>query len=102
MSYECSFAAELWEWDGQAAWHFVSLPEHDADELAEIFDGRERGFGSIRVEVTIGASTWRTSVFPDAKRGTYLLPVKKAVRTKEGIGAGSVVRVDLAALDPTQ
>ena len=97
-AYECTFTAELWQWDGGAAWHFVSLPEPVADDLAEIFDGRERGFGSIRVEVTIGASTWRTSVFPDSKRGTYVLPVKKSVRVAEAIGPGAVVAVTLEAL----
>ena len=98
--YECSFESELWEWDAQASWYFVSLPERDADEIAERSDGRARGFGSVRVEVTIGSSTWRTSVFPDAKKGTYVLPVKKAVRSKEAIGPGSTVFVALVTLDP--
>jgi hypothetical protein len=71
-----SFEATVWEHDGDAAWHFVSLPEDVADEIAERSAGRTRGFGSVRVEVTIGASTWRTSLFPDGRRGTYVLPVK--------------------------
>ena len=55
----------------------------------------EAGFGSLRVEVTIGSTTWRTSVFPDTKRGTYLLPVKKQVRTAEGLAGGSVCSIEL-------
>jgi hypothetical protein len=89
------FTAELWQWDGDAAWHFVSLPEDVADEIAGLADGSRRGFGSVRVEVTVGSTTWRTSVFPDAKRGTYVLPVKKAVRTAEGLEVGHPTTVRL-------
>jgi len=94
-----SFEATVWEHDGDAAWHFVSLPEDVADEIAERSAGRRRGFGSVRVEVTIGASTWHTSLFPDGRRGTYVLPVKRAVRTAEGLAAGSSADVELRLLD---
>ena len=47
----------------------------------------------MRVDVTIGATRWSTSLFPDGKRATYVLPVKKAVRVAEGLGDGSPVRV---------
>lgn len=53
---------------------------------------------SFRAEVTIGSTTWRTSVFPDAKRATYLLPVKRAVRQAEGLVAGTSVAVRLRVL----
>ncbi len=82
----------MWEHQGSAAWFFLSLPEEVADDIDERFGHLEAGFGSLRVEVTIGSTTWRTSVFPDTKRGTYVLPVKKQVRTAEGLGDGSVVR----------
>lgn len=93
-----SFDAELWLWEGDAAWHFVSLPEDVADEIAEHHDGRARGFGSVRVEVTIGTSTWRTSVFPDSKRGTYVLPVKQAVRRAQHLAAGDTAHITIATL----
>lgn len=92
------FVAPLWEWDGDAAWHFVSLPEAVADDVADLAEGKARGFGSVRVEVAVGATTWRTSVFPDAKRGTYVLPVKKAVRTAESLAVGEGVPVTLTVL----
>jgi hypothetical protein len=92
------FDAELWEHDGNAAWHFLSLPEPVADDMEAEYGHRAAGFGSLRVEVTIGATTWRTSVFPDTKRRTYVLPVKKAVRTAEGVAAGDTVTVELAVI----
>jgi hypothetical protein len=92
------FVAALWPWDGPAAWFFVSLPEDVADDIDERFGHLEAGFGSLRVEVTIGSTTWRTSVFPDTKRGTYLLPVKKQVRTDEALREGSTCTVDLTVV----
>jgi hypothetical protein len=88
------FTAELWEWDGQAAWHFVTLPGDLSDDL-RVQHGGGRGFGAVPVRVTVGASTWETSVFPDTTRGAYLLPVKKEVRRREGLEAGEPVEVAL-------
>lgn len=98
MAATFAFAATVWEHDGDAAWHFLSLPEDVADEIAERSTGRTRGFGSVRVEVTIGASRWRTSLFPDSRRGTYVLPVKRAVRSAEELADGSRADVHLRLL----
>jgi hypothetical protein len=97
-----TFSAALWEYGGDASWFFVSLPEAVADEIADLADpgGRpRRGFGSVRVEVTIGSTTWRTSVFPDSKRGTYVLPVKAAVRRSEGLDGGSRCEIALGLVE---
>ena len=88
----------MWEHDGSASWHFLSVPEPIADDLEAEFGHRAAGFGSLRVEVTIGSSTWQTSLFPDSKRSTYVLPLKKAVRTAEGLSAGSTAQVELVVL----
>ena len=56
--------------------------------------GCPRGFGSVRVEATISAVTWRTSVFP-LKSGGYLLPIKAEVRRKADLVAGDEVTVDI-------
>jgi Domain of unknown function (DUF1905) len=90
-----SFDAEVWEHIGSSAWFFVSLPEDVTDDIDERFEHLAAGFGSIRVEVTIGASTWKTSLFPDTKRGTFVLPVKKQVRTKEGLVEGSIAQISI-------
>ena len=95
------FVSPLWRWDAKdearsGAWFFVSLPFDAADEI-EAAAARGRGFGSVRVEVTIGGSTWRTSVFPSGERRTYVLPIKKTVRIAEGLveGADAAVRLSL-------
>ena len=94
------FTAPLWRWTAKdeatsGAWFFVSLPFDVSDEIAEIA-GPGKGFGSVRVEVTIGRSTWRTSVFPSTEEKTYVLPVKKAVRTAEGLDEGVAATVGLS------
>lgn len=97
-----TFDAELWRWDVRRAdgWTFVSLP---ADASADICDlagaTAPRGFGSLRVNVTIGASTWTTSIFPDKARGSYSLPIKQAVRKAETLATGDTVTVSVELID---
>ena len=71
------FDATLWRHSGQAAWHFVTLPFDVSDDI-EARQRRHIAFGSVRVEATVGASRWSTSLFPDKSAQAYLLPVKKA------------------------
>lgn len=87
------FTAELWLYQGEAPWHFVTLPVELGDEIRTVYESEKRGFGSIPVEVTIGASIWSTSIFPDTASGSYVLPVKKAIRTSERLVVGDEVSV---------
>ena len=90
------FEAELWQWAARVdSWIFVSVPTEYFDEIQDAAAGPPRGFGSVRVAVRIGGTRWTTSIFPETGSRTYALPIKKAVRTAEGIGAGDVVMVDL-------
>ncbi len=95
------FDAELWIWDARRndSWTFVSLPADASEEIRDLADGPRRGFGSVRVRVTIGASTWTTSIFPDSARGTYVLPVKRAVREAEALEVGDVATVTVDIID---
>jgi len=93
------FDAEVWLWEGEAAWHFLTVPADVSDDIEERSTRLPRGFGSVRVRVTIGATTWATSVFPDSKRRAYVLPVKKEVRRAEGLAVGSRVTVTLELID---
>ena len=94
-----AFTAKLWRHDGPAPWFFVALPKAQAREIRMVTAGvTGRGWGSIRVQATVGATTWATSIFPSKERGTYLLPVKAEVRAAEGLGEGRAVHVRLAVL----
>lgn len=92
------FESELWIWRsaGGTGWHFITLPESARDAVKREIEGLPRkGFGSVRVRVTVGKSTFETSLFPAKEFGSYLLPVKAAVRKANGLEAGDVVDVVL-------
>ncbi|CUR57531.1 conserved hypothetical protein [metagenome] len=88
------FAAEIWESASMDAWAFVTVPAAESDDI-RMESGPPTGFGSVRVEVTVGGSTWRTSVFPDSKLGCYVLPMKKSVRRAEALQVGDETQVSL-------
>ena len=93
-----TFAAPLWLWSGgQGSWHFINVPEEQSGDIRAHAVAGPRGFGSVRVEASIGRVTWRTSVFPQ-KSGGYILPVKAEVRRRAGIAAGDEVRISLELL----
>jgi len=96
---DVDFEARLRPWQARKhdSWTFVDLPTEVADDIADVADGVARGFGSVRVEVTIGRTTWRTSIFPDTE--TYVLPIKAAVRRAESVEVGDVARVHLRLVD---
>jgi hypothetical protein len=78
-------SAKVWLYPGMAAWHFVTLPKKESDKITAVFGGLKKGWGSLPVNVTIGNTTWKTSIFPDKKAGAYLLPLKAVIRKKEKI-----------------
>lgn len=75
------------------SWRFITLPKAQSKELRSMFDG-SLGFGSLPCTVTVGATTWRTSVFWSKSVG-YMLPVKAAVRKAEGLADGQTVAYSL-------
>ena len=90
-----TITAPLWLWSGEGgSWHFITVPEEQAGAFRAESLARRGGFGSVKVEATIGEVSWRTSVFPQ-KSGGYILPVKKEVRSRAGIAAGDDVTVIL-------
>ncbi len=74
-----------------ANWHFVPITKKVGMEIKALFGKSARGFCSRRVEVIIGKTAWQTSIFPDRYSGSYILPLKAAVRKKEDIEVGDVV-----------
>jgi hypothetical protein len=95
------FDAELWIWDARRneSWTFVSLPADVSDEIREVAGAPRRGFGAVRVQVAVGGSVWKTSIFPDSGSGQYVLPIKRAVRQAEGLDAGDTAAVTVEVID---
>lgn len=89
--------AKLWRYPGaKASWYFLTLPRKVADEIRIVDAGPARkGFGSLRVQATIGGTTWNTSIFPSVKDKSYVLPVKARVRKAEMLRVGVMVALRL-------
>ena len=78
---------------------FVTVPPDVSDDVRSRAGAPRPGFGSVWVEVTVGDSTWRTSVFPDKEFGCFVLPIKAAARRAEKVVAEDAVHVALGPLD---
>lgn len=82
----------MWLYPGESAsWHFLTVPKKESEEIKKTHGARAKGWGSLPVEVHIGKSVWTTSIFPDKRSGTYLLPLKAKIRGEEGIFEGDKV-----------
>jgi len=92
---EFEFTAPLFRWAVRTdSWFFVALP-FDVSDAITALPLPSKGFGSVKVRATVGHVTWDTSVFPDTERGTYVLPIKKAVRDRNSLGPDAVIDVTL-------
>ena len=86
----------LIKWSGdKASWFFVVLSGDVVGEIHYAAMGRTGGFGSVKVRVTIGVTTWETSLFPHKAVAGFVLPVKAAVRKAEGLAEGDIVSLAL-------
>lgn len=90
--------SKVWRYPGMAGWHFFSVPKKESKEIKERFGAKQRGWGSLPVLVTIGKTSWNTSIFPDSKEGGYILPLKAIVRKKENLYEGDKVTVTLSVI----
>ena len=93
-----SFTGKCWMWQGKGTWHFITLPQDKSEEIkffSENMQGKRRGWGAVRVQVTIGNTAWETSIFPHTKVDAYIFPIKMDVRKKEKIAAEDIVKVTL-------
>jgi hypothetical protein len=91
--------SELWVWSstsGKGNMHFLTIAGDVADDIRAAayagpwLDGK-RGFGSVKVDVTIGETRWSTSLFPHKDSGGWILPVKAAVRRAELLESGKII-----------
>lgn len=87
------FSSRVIEWRGPSPFYFTAVPEEQAADIREVAAMATYGWGVIPVEARIGETVFTTSLFP--KDGGYLLPLKNAVRSPQGLSAGSDVTVEM-------
>jgi hypothetical protein len=88
-----SFSEKPRQHSAPGGWYFVSIPESMAKEIRTAFQSEEEGWGRLKVIARIGKSEWKTAIWFDTKKSTYLLPLKAEIRKKEHIIAEKVIEV---------
>ena len=89
MDDELSFSGEMWYWRGPSPFHFVTVPEPQRTDIADISREVTYGWGMIPVRVRTGNTEWETSLWP--KDGGYIVPIKDVVRRAEEVDDGDVL-----------
>lgn len=90
---ELSFRTTLIEWRGPAPFVYAPVPAEHVAAIERIKKQASYGWGVIPVTAVIAAVSFTTSLFP--KDGTFLLPIKVAVRKKTGVTVGDAVDVEM-------
>jgi Domain of unknown function (DUF1905) len=90
---QLSFTGEIVYWRGPSPYHFVDVPEEEAEQIHAVSSLVTYGWGVIPARVTIGVTRYETSLFP--REGGYVVPVRVSVRKAEGLELGDVVDVAL-------
>lgn len=104
MTERVTHTAPLTRWDGERGTYHVLLIDGEAAETIAMHErlhrleyGSRRGFGSVKVMARIGATSWKTSVFP-SKTGGWFLLIGAKLRKAERLEAGAEVAVALELL----
>jgi hypothetical protein len=90
---DLEFSGEIIQWRGPAPYHFVVVPEEQSAAIELVASAVTYGWGVIPVQARIGRTGFTTSLFP--RGDVYLVPIKTAVRTAEGLVLGDRVTIDL-------
>jgi hypothetical protein len=94
VGLDLEFSGDIWEWRGPAPFYFVTVPDDESAQLHEVARAVTYGWGMVPIRARIGATEWRTSLWP--KDGRYVLPLRDAVRRAEQLDVGDTVTAWLA------
>ncbi|MEZ4180318.1 MAG: DUF1905 domain-containing protein [Candidatus Doudnabacteria bacterium] len=89
------FKSEIWEYPGKAAWYFVTLPTKLGQQIRNEFGDLAAGFGSLPVKVKLKQVEWDTSIFPDKKSSSYVLPLKAKVRKAAQVKVSDTINIEI-------
>src|SRR5574343_235137 len=78
----------------KGVWRFARVPEDVSAKIKTLQTGKlRRGWGAVYAKAKIGKSEWVTSIFPDRRSNTYILPLKKQIRYQENLYDGIPISV---------
>lgn len=80
----------------KGSWFFVALEKELSQKISKTWK-EQKGWGRIKVEVTIGKTTWQSNLFSE-KKERYLLVIKKPVAEAENLKAGDLISLTIQPL----
>ncbi len=90
---QLAFTATVIEWRGPAPFFYAPIPAGDAEAIRRASKLVSYGWGVIPVAAKLNGTAFTTSLFP--RDGTYLVPLKDAVRRPSGVTVGDKVHIEL-------
>jgi hypothetical protein len=95
---QISFEATVIYWRGPAPFFYAPIPDDLIEDVRKAARIATYGWGCVPVEAEVGGVAFTTALFP--KDGTYLLPLKVAVRRKTNITAGDAITAEMTIRQP--
>jgi hypothetical protein len=95
---DLNFEAEVIYWRGPSPFFYAPTPPAESAAIGRVARAVSYGWGVIPVTATLSGVTFRTSLFP--KDGSFLLPLKVAVRKATGVTAGDTIQVRMVIAQP--
>lgn len=94
MLLNFTFDAEIWLWQGNAAWTFITVPAKLARQIQREAANPKKPGGTIPVTAQVGYNTWKTSLSKENPRNTYA-PSRPPSAKKEQLREGQTIEVSL-------
>lgn len=91
MEYEFTQSGQLFEWRGPSPFHFVKISVPISQSIKAEAQLLSYGWGVIPIYGQLGETQFTTSLIP--KDGSYLIPIKDAVRKAEQIELGENIEI---------
>ncbi len=87
------FTTTIIYWRGPSPYFYAPVPARHVEEIRRASKLVSYGWGVIPVEATLNGVAFSTSLFP--KDGTYLVPLKDAVRKAAGITCDDTIHIEM-------
>jgi hypothetical protein len=93
-----TFDAKINLYEGHTQWHYVTLPVDVAASIRKHRSDNGRSTDELRVEVTVEATTWRTTLFDNKSTKSYLLPLRANASKKGTMRVGDTLHIQMNVL----
>ncbi len=87
------FNGPIFYWRGPSPYWFVAVPPEQSEAIKLLASQVSYGWGCIPVRARLGATEWKTSLFP--KDGRYLVPIRVSVQRAENLALEDWVDLQL-------